>query len=573
MPIHNRDVAERFEEMADLLELKEANPFRVRAYRNAAQTIDSLPVRLDEMIGRGGDLSELDGIGEDLAGKIERLVRTGTLPQLEELKDEIPTGLLDVMQVPTLGPKRTAQLARDLGVETLEDVLEAARNGAIRELEGFGEKTEATILEEAERLRDQPERFLYADAEERVRPLLAYLDEQDGVGTLDVAGSYRRGKETVGDIDILVTSNASRQVMAAFVAYEDVRQVISQGKTKSSVRLRGGLQVDLRVVPKKSFGAAFLYFTGSKAHNIKLRKMAINREWKINEYGIFDGEEQKAGKTEEEMYAALGLPLIAPELREDRGEVEAAAEGGLPRLVRLEDLRGDLHAHTRASDAVESIEAMIDGARERGREYLAITDHSEHVGVTQGLDAAALEERITEIHRRNGGMKDFDLLAGIEVDILDEGELALPDAVLGQLDVVVASVHTRFGLSRGKQTRRILKAMENPNVHVLGHPTGRMLGQREGYDVDLEELVKEAADGGWCFELNCQPARLDLDDAHCKLARDHGVPVALGTDAHRVPELDNLRFGVRQARRGWLESGDVLNCQPWAELKTRLRRD
>lgn len=572
MPAHNSHIANQFRQIADLLELKEANPFRVRSYREAARVVGALPRPVEDMLDDGEDLSELPGIGDDLSQKIETLVRDGELKQLTKLRDEVGAGLLKVLDVPGLGPKRTRQLADELGIENLEDLLQAAKNGAIRDLDGFGEKTEAEILRQAKRIREQPERLRYADAEEMINPLVDCLAEQSGVGELTVAGSVRRCRQTVGDIDILVTSNANTKVMEAFVAYEDVDEIISQGTTRSSVRLTTGLQVDLRVVAKKSYGAALQYFTGNKAHNIKLRKMAQHRGWKMNEYGIFDGDTVIAGTTEKEIYEALDLILIPPELREDRGEIEAAKDDALPKLVRLEQIRGDLHAHTKASDGHETMKDMIAAARERGYEYLSITDHSEHLGVTQGLDAKGVEKQRQAIRSRSDDLDDFDLLAGIEVDILDDGKLALPDSVLKELDLVIASVHTRFGLSRKKQTRRILKAMEHECLHALGHPTGRMLGKRDGYEVDLDALIKEAADGNWAFELNANPLRLDLDDIHCKQAREHGVKIMLGTDAHRRGDLRHMRHGIGQARRGWLESKDVLNTRTWKQLRQLIDR-
>ena len=574
MPSSNPNVANKLEQMADLLELQDANPFRVRAYRNAARTVRSLPRRLEEMIADDEDLSELDNIGKDLADKLERLVQSGSLQELDDLKQEVSPGLLEVMQVPTLGPKRTQQLASDLGIKSLDGLLRAAKEHKIRELDGFGEKTETSILEKAKRIRDAPKRFRLAEAHAMIAPLLDYLEEQDGAGEVIVAGSYRRCKETVGDIDILITSNANRNVMDAFVHYGDTEETISHGQTKSSIRLEEGLQVDLRVVPKKSYGAALLYFTGSKAHNIKLRKLAQKRDLKINEYGIFKSgsDSPQAGKTEASMYEALTLDFIPPELREDRGEVDAARDSSLPDLLTYADIRGELHAHTQASDGNETMKDMIAAARERSYEYLAITDHSAHVGVTQGLDKKGVEKQMQEIRSRNDDLKDFTLLAGIEVDILDDGTLALPDPILKELDIVIASVHTRFGLSRKKQTRRILKAMEHECVHVLGHPTGRLLGKREEYDLDLDEIISQAGKGKWALELNCNPLRLDLDDVYCQQAREKGAKIMLGCDAHRQSGLDNLKYGVGQARRGWLESKDVLNTRTWKQLQPLLDR-
>ncbi len=577
MPVYNSDVAEIFNEVADLLEIEGANEYRVRAYRRAARVISTLGRDVSEMVEAGEDLTELAGIGEDLAGKIEEIVRTGDLKQLEELEQETPPALAKMLDVSGLGPKRVQTIYEELGVTTLEELEEAARQGEIRELHGLGEKTEWKILEDVERWSEEA-RTRRDMAEERVEPLLDFLRNMDKVGRAEAAGSYRRRKETVGDLDILATSDFGEEVISRFVEYEDVEEIVSQGETRSTVVFHSGLDVDLRVVEERSYGAALLYFTGSKQHNITLRNMALDQGWKINEYGVWDtraeptDEEQIAGETEEEIYALFDLPCIPPELREARGEVEAAREGNLPELVTLEDVRGDLQSHTFASDGRASLEEMAQAAQALGHEYLAISDHSAYMGVTQGLDAAGLEERIEEIERVNEKMESILLLTSVEVDIMEDGSLDLPNAILERLDLVIVAVHSHFDLSADKQTERIIRAMDNPNCHILAHPTGRQINKRPPVEVDVGRLMDAALERGCFLELNAQPDRLDLNDVHCRMAKDRGLKVAVSTDAHSTGELGFLRFGVYQARRGWLEAADVLNTRSWDDLKEIVRR-
>lgn len=573
MPVHNSDIEEILTAVADLLEIKGENAFRVRAYRNAARTVQGQAQSVAEMVRQGTDLAELPGIGKDLAGKIEEIVRTGTLPLLTELQGELPAGLTDLMKVPGLGPKRVAALYRELGVTTVDDLVQAAEQGRIRTLAGFGPKTQQQILAEAAKLRQrQTKRITLVVAEQIVGPLVEYLKQTAGVNDVVVAGSYRRQKETVGDLDILVTCEKNSKVMDRFVNYEDVRQVVSHGETRSTVLLRSEVQVDLRVVSQASYGAALMYFTGSKDHNIAIRKIGLSKKLKINEYGAFRGEKRVAGRTEEEVYARLGLPFIEPELREDRGEIEAARKGQLPKLLTLQDIRGDLHVHTKRTDGHDTIEELVEAAQKRGYDYLAITDHSRHVTVAHGLKPEQVRVQGREIDKINKKLKGFTVLKAIELDILDNGALDLPDEVLQDLDLTVCSVHYKFNLSLKQQTDRIVKAMENPYFTILAHPTGRLLGRREPYQVDMEEIVKAAQRNGCFLEVNAHPERLDLSDAHCKMAKDMGVRVVLSTDTHRRGDLDYMRFGVGQARRGWLEPEDVVNTRTLVELKKLLRR-
>jgi len=572
MPVTNAEVAAIFNKVAELLEIEGANEYRVRAYRNAARTVSTLSGNVADMVEEEQDLTKLEGIGEDLAGKIEEIVHTGKLAQLEEIERRTPAELAEMLDIPGLGPKRVHALYEELGVTSMEDLEQAAAREQIKGLEGFGEKMQQNIVEALERERGREERYHLDVAEELVEPLVAYLRDIEGVRRVEAAGSYRRRKETVGDLDILATGEKGEEIIERFVQYEDVREVDSKGETRSTVRLRLGIQVDLRVVADQSYGAALLYFTGSKAHNISLRNMGVDRGLKINEYGVFEDEERIAGETEEEIYGLFDLPVIPPELREDRGEIEAAQKGRLPRLVTLEDVRGDLQSHTTSSDGHNSLQEMAQAARDRGYDYLAITDHSTRVAVTQGLDAEGLAEQMEQIDRLNEQLEGIRLLKGIEVDILGDGSLDLPGEILERVDLTICSVHSQFDLSREKQTERIVRAMDNPHFNILAHPTGRLLGQREPYEVDMERLIEAALERGCFMEINAQPDRLDLDDVYAKMARERGLKLAVSTDAHRVDELNYMRFGVGQARRGWLEAGDVLNTRSWEELRELLRR-
>ncbi len=572
MAVHNTEIADLFQRYATLLEMDGANPFRVRAYRNAAQSIRDLPNGVDAMLAAGEDLSELPGIGRDLGDKIAGIVGTGRFGDLEKLKRRLPGSLADLAVLPGIGPKRVKILYDTLGIETLSQLRRAAEQGRIREIPGFGEKTEARILKEIGRKQQAEPRVSLLDAERTAEPLLRHLQQVPGVKDAVVAGSYRRRKETVGDLDLLVTCRQGCPVMERFTGHEDVAEVLSKGPTRSTVRLRGGLQVDLRVVPQASYGAALYYFTGSKAHNVAVRTIAVRKGLKVNEYGVFRGSTRVAGRTEQEVFKTVGLPYIEPELREDRGEIEAAKARKLPHLVTLDDVRGDLHVHTKASDGKHTIDEMAEAARARGYEYLAINDHSRRVTVARGLDPRRLAAQIKEIDRINARLRGLRILRSSEVDILEDGSLDLPDGILRDLDLTVCSVHYKFNLSRDEQTERIIRAMDNPYFTILGHPTGRLIGSREAYAIDIERVMDAALERGCFLELNAQPDRLDLSDAHCKMAKDKGIKIALSTDAHTTGTLDYMRFGIDQARRGWLEPGDVLNTRSWAALKKLLAR-
>lgn len=572
MPVHNADIAAVFDEIADLLEIQGENPFRIRAYRNAARQMESMGMPAADMVARGEDLTELPGIGDDLAAKIREIVETGKCKALEKLRAKFPPTITTLLKLPGLGPKRVKTLYDKLRIKTLEQLKSAARAGKIRELEGFGEKTEATVLEALEQHAEQAQRFKLAVAAQYAEPLVDYLKQSRNVKQVEIAGSYRRCKETVGDLDILATTKGASDVMDRFVKYDEVKDVLAHGETRATVRLKCGLQVDLRVVPAESFGAALQYFTGSKAHNIEIRRLGQDRKLKINEYGVFKGEKSVAGDTEESVYRAVELPWIAPELRENRGEIETAHKGKLPKLVELSDLRGDLHAHTKATDGHHTLKEMAEAAKARGLGYLAITEHSRRLTVAHGLDPHQLRKQMEEIDRLNEKLSGITILKGIEVDILEDGSLDLPDDVLAELDLVVGAVHSKFNLPRAKQTKRILRAMEQPYFSILAHPSGRLLGSREAYDVDMLKIIRGAKACGCFLELNAHPERLDLMDVNCQMAKDEGVLIAISSDAHRLQDFDNLKYGVGQARRGWLEKDDVLNTRPLKLLMPLLRR-
>jgi DNA polymerase (family 10) len=572
MSVHNADVAAVFDEIADLLEIEGANPFRVRAYRNAARTLRDLKREVAAMVAEREDLTELPGIGEDLASKIKEIVETGTASMLEEHRKNVPATLTNLLKIPGLGPKRVQTLYHRLGIRTLEDLRNAAQEGRVKTLQGFGAKTEQHILEQLQARTGEAKRFKLAVAAQYAEAFISYLKTSAGAKQVIAAGSYRRAKETIGDLDLLVTARSGQPVTDRFVSYPEVREVLAHGRTKASVRLACGLQVDLRVVPEASYGAALQYFTGSKEHGVLLRQLAQQRGLKLNEYGLFRGEQSIAGATEESVYAAVGLPWIPPELRENRGEFEAAQSGRLPRLVELADLKGDLHAHTNATDGRNSLNEMVAAARECGFEYLAITDHSRRLTMAHGLDPKRLFEQLEAIDRMNDASPGLTILKGIEVDILEDGSLDLPDEDLARLDLVVGAVHSHFRLSREKQTERILRAMDHPYFTILAHPSGRLIDEREPYDVDMHRLIRHARERGCYLEVNAHPIRLDLTDMNCQMAKEEGVMVGINSDAHSILDFENLRYGVGQARRGWLERSNVLNARSLHALRPLLKR-
>ncbi|MBO0753584.1 MAG: DNA polymerase/3'-5' exonuclease PolX, partial [Bradyrhizobiaceae bacterium] len=562
-----------FDQAAELLEIAGESPFRVRAYRRAARVIDGLPQSACNLLSTGRDLSELPGIGKDLAGKICKIVETGHFELLDGLKRQLPGDLGDMAALPGLGPKRVKLLYDKLKVRTLDDLRRVLRSGELAELRGFGPVSARKLAAALDKPREQ-KRFRLAAAEAEAEALTAYLRGSSRLDTaasgkargsrgriarIAVAGSLRRRRETVGDLDMLVTAKDGVAVGDRLVAYDSVAEVLAHGPTRTTVVLRSGMQVDVRAVPEESYGAALMYFTGSQAHNIALRGIAIARGWKLNEYGLFSGRRRVAGGTEEEVYAKLGLAFIPPEMREDRGEVALAQRGRVPRLVTLADMRGDLHVHSDWTDGTAPIEAMAQAARALGYAYIALTDHSRRVAMAHGLDPARVSRQIKEIDKINGRMEGITVLKGIEVDILKEGDLDLPDATLAKLDVVVASAHSFLDLPREAQTERFIRAVRNRHVSIVGHPSGRLIGSRAPCEIDMERVIAAAREHGCCLELNAQPDRLDLDDIHAHAAKAAGVRLAISTDSHSVDGFRNMRFGIDQARRAWLTTDDVIN--------------
>ncbi|MCU0961368.1 MAG: DNA polymerase/3'-5' exonuclease PolX [Pirellulaceae bacterium] len=574
----NAQIAATLEQVADLLEFQGANAFRVRAYRNAARVIRNLTHEVARLVAEAPHtLAEIDGIGTAVAEKCVTLVQTGRLPQLEALLDEIPESVLTLLRIPGVGPRKAAVLYRELGVATLDQLRAACEAQQVRALKGFGAKTEQAILDGLPVAEAAGQRVYWAEAEPLVAQLRDHLQACAAVDQLEFAGSYRRGKETVGDLDALVVSTAPHEVMEHLASSRLVAETLARGDTKMSVRLATGLQVDLRVVPPASFGAALQYFTGSKEHNVALRSRAKQRGLKINEYGVYrtvEGAEQYvAGATEEDVYGCLGLPVFPPELREARQEFHWADAGQLPELVVERDVRGDLHMHTTATDGVDSLPDMVAAAQRRGWEYVAITDHSQRVTMARGLDPHRLLAQWREIDALQAqAPAGFRILKGIEVDILEKGGLDLPDDVLAQADWVVASIHYGQRQPRAQITARIVQALANPHVSAIAHPTGRLLLRRDPYDVDVTAMLQAAKEYGKCLELNANPMRLDLDDVDCAAARELGVPIVICTDAHSVEGLDVMRYGVLQARRAGLTAADVANTRSWSQLRQLLGR-
>ncbi len=569
----NVDVAKMLEEVADLLEIENENPFRIRAYRTAARTIETLGQPIAELVLRDGHrLAELPGIGEDLAGKIVEIVRTGRLPLLEQLARKVPETLVEMMRIEGVGPKRARLLYDELRLKTLADLEKAARDGRLSSVRGFGAVLQERILRGCGEHRARASRVRLWEADVHVAPLLAHLRAPKSGARIEIAGSFRRRRETVGDIDVLVAARRPAGIAERFVSYPEVDRVLARGETRCSVLLRSGVQADLRIVPPESYGAALHYLTGSKAHNIAVRTLGLRRGLKINEYGVFRGRRRVAGRTEEEVFRAVGLPWIPPELREDRGEIEAARSGSLPRLVELGHIRGDLQMHTDATDGKNTLAEMVEACRARGYDYVAVTDHTKAVRVASGLNEAGFRRQFREIDRLRARFPKMAILKGAEVDILDDGRLDLDAETLGELDVVLASVHSKFRMTEAAMTERVLRALRHPRVHVLSHPSGRILGRREPYAIDMARVARAAADLGVLLEINAQPDRLDLSDVHVKMAREAGARFVVSTDAHRVAELDYMRYGVDQARRGWCTAADVANTRPLAELRRVLGR-
>jgi len=555
--MQNRKVAQILYEVADLLEL-EGVEFKPRAYRRAAQAVESCPVPIEDLV-REGKVTELPGVGKSIAGKIEEIVKTGRLRYHEELKKKLPVDLYALTQVEGVGPKIAKLLYEHLGVRNLDDLERAAREGRIRTVPGLGPKVEEKILRGLAEARKTERRLLLGYALPLAEGIRDKLRESGLFKEVEIAGSLRRGKETIGDIDILGISDRPHDAADAFASLPDVEEVLAKGPKKTSVRLADGVQVDLRIVPAESFGAALQYFTGSQAHNIRLRERAVSLGFKLNEYGVFKGEERVAGRTEEEVYKALGLPWIPPELREDRGEIQAAEEGKLPKLVEPEQILGDLHVHTDWSDGKGSLEEMAKAAMELGYRYIAIVDHFRFAQAIPGLGPEELVRQMEAIQELNRKLKGFRLLSGIEANILPDGTIDVPRELLRELEVVVAAIHTHMRMPKKEMTKRLLSAIENEDVDIIAHPSGRLIGERSAYEVDWEEVFRRAAKYGTILEVNANPQRLDLCAEHVREAIDTGVKLALGTDAHHPDHLWFMRYGILTARRGWAEAKDVIN--------------
>jgi len=573
MSIQNNDITILLRKIADLLSIKGADEFRIRSYRDAASTIEKLNEDLNDKVQKGDDLTELPDIGDSIADKIKEIVKTGSLDQLQKLEKEVPPQLTELLNIEGLGPERVNDLYRELNIESMDDLEEAVKNEKIRDIEGFGTKTEDKIRKELKRKRSQADRTLYSKAEEYAVPLIKYMRENEEVKKAEIGGSFRRKKETIGDLDILVAGDEAESISDHLKSFENVEEVIKEGESRTSVLLQSGLRVDLAIVKEKQFGSALQYFTGSKEHSIKLRERAAGRDLKLNEYGVFDADDKRiAGKTEDEVYECLGLKFIEPELRENNGEIKAAENGDLPKLINADDIKGDLHMHTTYTDGDHSIEEMAQAAIEAGHDYIAITDHSKRVSVAGGLDADELRESWKEIDKINEKIDEITILKGLEVDILKDGTPDLADDVLKEADICIASVHYHLDLDIEEQTERIIRVLENHPIDILGHPTGRLIQKREEMKLDMERIMDTAAEQNVFMEINSNPHRLDLKPEFIRLAKQKGVMCVISTDAHNTAELTNQKYGLFQARRGWLEKDDVLNTLEIDDLLEKLNK-
>lgn len=584
----NAEMARLLEQFGDLSEIAGENFFKVRAYRNAAAALLELSEPVEAMVKAGKPLTDIDGVGKEIALKLTELATTGRLPQLEELAREVPVGLIELTRVKGVGPKLVQTLWKELSITSVEALEEAAKEGRLVGLPGIGAKKQEAILKGIEAYHRHVGRTRIGEADAVVEPLLARLREVKGVKRVEVAGSYRRRRESIGDIDLLAvpsTKSGAKEVTRAFVEYAEVSEVLGSGETRSSVRLANGIQADLRVIEEESFGAALMYFTGSKAHNVALRQRALDQGLHLSEYGLFEGGASAAtpatpgaagklvaGRTEGEVYERLGLDWVPPELREDRGELAAAAAHELPDLITPGDVRGDLHMHSTWSDGKSTLEEMFDACAQRGYEYLAITDHSQALAMTGGLDEAKLARQWQELDEVLKGREDITVLRGMEVDILKDGSLDLSDEWLERLDIVLISVHSYFDLSQAEQTARVVKAVSHPAVNVLAHPTGRVLGERDPYAIDLTAVFDACLASGVAVEHNCSYQRLDLSDVNLMAARERGLTISAGSDAHSTQQLATMRYGVDQMRRAWLTKSDVLNARPLKEVRAFLAK-
>ena len=564
----NQMVADVLYQIAELLDLKGEIFFKTRAYRMAAQTIEVLDEDIEDVV-KEDRLKEIPGIGDAISKKIKELVETGKLEYFEELKKEIPEGLLKMLNISGLGPKKVAAMYNKLGVKTIEQLKKACLDGKVRDLEGFGELTERNILRSLQLMEKTSGRVLLNVAYEDGNRYLDYLRKNKKIKRLSLAGSLRRRKETIGDLDILASSDKPNEIMEYFVKYEDVNRILMQGSTKSSIILNDQLQVDLRVVEDKSFGAALQYFTGSKEHNVKMRSLAIKKGYKLNEYGLFkkDTEKYIVGKNEEEIYKKLGLSYIEPELRENRGEIEVAAKNKLPKLVEFSDIKGDLHVHSNMSDGDKTIEDMALSAKKMGYQYVGIADHSQSLKIARGLSEERVVKKLKEIEKLNKKFNNFRILCGTECDIKSDGTLDYSDKVLKMFDYVILGIHTAFRMDQKQATERIIKGMANENAHILAHPTCRILMRREPFELDMEKIFEAARDSNTYLEINSFPDRLDLNDLYAKQAKERGVKFSINTDAHNINHLKFMQYGTSTARRGWLEKQDILNTRSIKEIE------
>ena len=585
--MENVEIAHLLNKYADLLEIQGADLFRIQAYRNAARTIESHSQPIVQLLEQGHDLKKLklSGIGKSMAEHIEEIAKTGTLLALKELSKELPDSLDELLEIEGLGPKRTKRLYEKLGVSSIKKLKQAIDSGKLESLGGFGKKSIDKIRQAIDNMAKRPKRFKLLDADQLVYPMVEHLRKGGNIDQLEVAGSYRRRMETVGDIDILVASPSAKTVMERFQTYPEVERVIASGMTRGTVVLRSGLQVDLRILLRRCYGAALHYFTGSKAHNIAVRTLGVERGLRISEYGIFrvpkgkkveeggvEEGERVGGAKEEDVFRAVNMDWVPPELRENRGEIQAAQKHRLPSLIVLEDIRGDLHLHTKWTDGRSTILEMVRECKERGYQYCAITDHSKAVRIAGGLTAEDLKKQRKEIEQARAKVPGITTFTGCEVDILPDGSLDLPDDLLEQLDVVIAAVHSKMDMSQSEMTKRVLKALSNPTVHILAHPTGRLINEREPFAIDLEQIFQSAREHGVAIELNAQPDRLDLNDVHLFRAREIGVKIVINTDAHSTGQLQFIKYGIDQARRGWLEKGHVVNAMTRTQLETWLKQ-
>jgi len=556
--VKNKELADLFEKMADILEFKGENPFKISAYRKASRIIGDLTQDIEE-IAESGKLKDVPGIGEGMAQKVVEYLKTGKISKFEEVKKGVPDELIAIMDIPGMGPKTLSMLHKEKGISNLSQLEKASEDGSLLGLFGMGEKKIENIKRGIQLLKQSKGRMNLGAAFPVAKRIVETLRQKTGSKKIEWAGSLRRMKENIGDIDILATGPDKEKIVHAFTHLPEVKEVLASGETKASIIAEGGTQIDLRVVEEDSYGAALQYFTGSKGHNIHLRGIAKARGIKINEYGVFKGNKKIAGKEEKDVYRSLGMNWIEPELREDRGEIEAAQEKRLPKLVQESEIKGDLHVHSKWSDGTSSIEEIAQAAQKRGYQYVAICDHSKSLRIAHGLDESRLVKQIEEIDRINEKLKGFQILKGTEVDILTDGKLDFPEKILKKLDIVVAAIHSGFKQDKAKMTKRIVRALKNPFVNIIAHPSGRLLGARDPYEVEMDELMEAAKKYGKALEINAYFERLDLDDVHCRKAKEMGVRVGIGTDAHHLDQMWMISLGVAVARRGWLEAKDVLN--------------